>query len=267
LLSPIGIFDSGIGGLTVAAAIAKALPNQPLIYFGDTAHLPYGDKSPSLVIKYALQITDFLIDQGVKAVVIACNTASAVAAEAVTERCRQAHVMCFEVIAPAVRAALAQSSLRRIGVISTKTTFQSHIYLRTLLAADPTVLVVEKATPLLVPMIEEGWVSDAIMPQIIEAYLSDTGFLHIDALILGCTHYPLIHRQVEAYFRDHRPNPPIQIIDSSKALAAEVAAALKDTLFPEQISYQFFVSDLTPYFADSAVLFFGSNITLQQVCL
>jgi len=258
---PIGVFDSGIGGLTIVKALNEALPHEPILYFGDTAHLPYGDKSPELLRTYADSITRFLIDSGVKAIVIACNTASAVALDLVQNLAGDIPV--FDVIRPAVKNALQLSPMKRIGVIGTKTTVLSHVYLRTLLDLAPDALVVEKATPLLVPMIEEGWVNNKISLEIIEAYMSDTGFAHLDSLILGCTHYPLIKKEIQNYFNATRARP-VEVIDSSLSVAEEVKSRLsqmglllKESQTPQ---HTFLVSDLTSNFKSTASLFLGRDI-------
>ncbi len=261
---PIGIFDSGIGGLTVAKAVHDLLPNESLIYFGDTAHLPYGDKSPDLLKKYVTEIVDFLLQRQVKAIIIACNTASAVAYEFLKQN--YSDVLFFEVIQPAVQEALKHTQNQRIGVIGTKTTIFSHVYLKKILDHLPSAFVVEKATPLLVPMIEEGWIHDKLSKEIIEAYLSDTGFTHIDTLILGCTHYPLIRSEVERYFEKNSLHK-IHVIDSSIALAKQVREYFTQNQFLSentQSNLQFFVSDLTPSFQETANLFFGKNIALEK---
>jgi len=262
---PIGIFDSGIGGLTVAKALNDSLPNESLIYFGDTAHLPYGDKSPDLLKKYVLNIVNFLLNCKVKAMVIACNTASAVAYEYL--KGLFPNLLLFEVIQPAVLEAIANTKNQRIGVIGTRTTILSHVYLKKILDQLPTAFVIEKATPLLVPMIEEGWIEDKLSKEIIEAYLSDTGFNHIDTLILGCTHYPLIRKEVELYFQQNAIHF-VQVIDSSIALAKQV----RDFLSSQNLlndnpnpNFQFFVSDLTDSFQNTANLFFGKNINLEKI--
>jgi glutamate racemase len=261
---PIGVFDSGIGGLTIVKAMNAILPNEQICYFGDTAHLPYGDKSPELLRGYAAQITEFLLSQNVKAIVIACNTASAVAYD--TVKAIAGDVPVFDVIQPAVRNALSLSPMKRIGVIGTKTTIQSHVYLRTILELAPDALVVEKATPLLVPMIEEGWVDNSISLEIVEAYMSDTGFAHLDSLILGCTHYPLIRNEIQNYFNASRSRP-VEVVDSSLA----VADAVKQSLLQLQLEnpstspaqHVFYVSDLTPNFKTTAALFLGREVDLE----
>jgi glutamate racemase len=262
---PIGIFDSGIGGLTVAKAVHDFLPNESLIYFGDTAHLPYGDKSPDLLKKYVTQIVEFLLKSQVKAIIIACNTASAVAYEFLKQK--YPDILWFEVIQPAVSEAIQITRNQRIGVIGTKTTIFSHVYLKKILDFLPTAFVVEKATPLLVPMIEEGWFHDKVSKEIIEAYLSDTGFTHIDTLILGCTHYPLIRNEVEQYFNQNSLHK-VNVIDSSIALAKQVRDFFTEqNLFNDSstVYKKFYVSDLTSNFQNTASLFFGEDIVLEKI--
>ena len=265
---PIGVFDSGLGGLTIVRALRQVLANESFIYFGDTAHLPYGDKSANLIQAYCAAITRFLCQQKVKAIVIACNTASAVALEAVQENAGEIPV--FDVVNPASDYAISISPLQKIGVMATKTTVNSHIYKTLLKVRNPEAHVLEKATPLLVPMIEEGWLQNAISQQVIDAYLSDTGFEHIDTLILGCTHYPLIKKEIQDYF-DKNNRKDMQIVDSSFAVANHVKAALetKNLLLENksEIPHQFFLSDFTQNFEDSARLFLGENVHFEKVTL
>jgi glutamate racemase len=265
---PIGVFDSGIGGLTIVRALNQALPHEHILYYGDTAHLPYGDKSPELLRGYVAEICDFLMNAGVKAIVIACNTASAVTLDVVLAKAAQAQIPVFDVIRPAAQYALQVSPMKRIGVIGTKTTIQSHVYLRTLLELAPDALVIEKATPLLVPMIEEGWVNSQISLDIVDAYMSDTGFAHLDSLILGCTHYPLIKEEIQAYFNKSRPRP-VEVVDSSVAVAQEVKRSLEELgllNFPETIpQHRFVVSDMTPNFQSTAAQFLGREVELEVV--
>lgn len=261
---PIGVFDSGLGGLTIVRALQDLLPEEALSYYGDTAHLPYGDKSPELVRSYVAKIAGFLFDLPVKAVVIACNTASAVARDIAVEQAGSRPV--FDVIGPAVDEALAATRNGKIAIIGTRTTMQSGIYRKKLLAANPDVQVVEKATPLLVPMIEEGWLHNAVSQDVIDAYMSDTGFRDIDTLILGCTHYPLIKTQIESYFSENYAHE-IRVIDSSRAVARVVAAALaaqdlkNEGLVPP--AHRFFLSDNTAHFRESAALFLGHSLQFE----
>jgi len=262
---PIGVFDSGIGGLTIVKALNALLPDESILYFGDTAHLPYGDKSPELLQGYADIITHFLLETGVKAIVIACNTASAVALNTVKNIAGDIPV--FDVIQPAVKNALLISPMKRIGVIGTRTTIQSHVYLKSLLDLAPDALVIEKATPLLVPMIEEGWNHHQISIEIIEAYMSDTGFNHIDSVILGCTHYPLIRSEIQNYF-DKTNARKVEVIDSSLAVASEVQKQLTVLNLlntnSDSVNHKFFVSDLTPGFKDTAKMFLGREVILNK---
>lgn len=266
---PIGVFDSGIGGLTIVRALQERLPHEQIIYVGDTAHLPYGDKSPEVLKGYVAQIVRFLLKQDVKAVVTACNTASAAAYDVVQALAAPLAVPTYEVIRPAVQLAIAQSAHARIGVIGTRTTIQSHVYLRELLTAVPDASVIEKATPLLVPMIEEGWHQGRLSREVIEAYLSDTGFKHIDTLILGCTHYPLIEEQIVQYLNDGR-SQTVAVINSARAVADSVARDLtqRGMRAPESDQppeHVFYASDITEAFQQSAALFLGRNVTLQPL--
>ncbi len=242
------------------------MPQERILYFGDTAHLPYGDKSPEVLQGYVHQIVAFLLAQQVKAIVIACNTASAVAYKQTVRQA--AGIPTFEVITPAVETALAHSPQGRVGVIGTKTTVQSHIYLRTVLDHRPDASVIEKATPLLVPMIEEGWAHNKITKEIIEAYLSDTGFTHIETLILGCTHYPLIEAEIQQYFDTHA-RQPVRVINSAQAVAASVRASLEAQNLASVVRAspapdQFWVSDYTEGFQATARQFFGADVMLQK---
>jgi glutamate racemase len=262
---PIGVFDSGLGGLTIVKALRKLLPGEAIIYFGDTAHLPYGDKSPELVQGYSLQIADFLLAQPVKALVIACNTASALAQETIAARAGDTPV--FDVIRPAVQEALRRSQQGKIGIIGTKATIHSGVYKQLLLSQQAGLQVIEKATPLLVPMIEEGWLRNRVSQDVIDAYLSDTGFQTIDSLILGCTHYPLIKHQIELYFQktyDHA----VEVVDSSLAVARQVKEGLtaRNLLTTHTNPTQhYYVSDYTPDFQEATKLFLSQEVKLEKV--
>lgn len=265
---PIGVFDSGLGGLTIVKALRALLPNETILYFGDTAHLPYGDKSPELIQGYSANITEFLVGHGLKALIIACNTASAVALQAVEFAAGEIPVI--DVIRPAAKLALEKSQDNRIGVIGTRATIGSKIYTRTLLTLDPSSSVIEKPTPLLVPLIEEGWLHNSISREVIEAYMSDTGFYQIDTLILGCTHYPLIKEDIADYFSRNFTRP-VEIIDSSIAVVETLRANLKnrgllqtETLQPQN---RFFASDFSQSFEDSAKLFLQEAVQFEKVIL
>jgi len=263
----IGVFDSGIGGLTIVKAIQQLLPNESIVYFGDTAHLPYGDKSPELLKKYARQITGFLKENNVKLIVIACNTASAVAKEVVIETAGDIPVV--DVIQPAVKLAVETSSRKKIAVIGTKTTIASHVYREAINKLSNEAIVIEKATPLLAHLIEEGWANNTISKQVIEAYLTDTGFSDIDSIILGCTHYPLIKETVKSFFTSNYFHP-ISVIDSSVAVAESVKNFLdlyNLNATGNQKEMKFYVSDLTESFVRSSSIFFDQEVNLQKIKL
>ena len=257
---PIGIFDSGVGGLTVAHAIRQTLPGERIIYFGDTAHLPYGDKSEEAIRGYSRRITDFLMGHDAKLVLIACNSASASAYEDLLARYGD-RVLILDVINPVVEY-VAGRSYGKLGVIGTKRTISSGTYEKKIHESSPSTDVVSLATPLLVPMIEEGFIFDDISNAIIRTYLSDGRLQQITALILGCTHYPIIRNQISKFF-----NFDVEVVDSARI----VAARLKETLEKHNLVNRgtpgedlFFVSDYTEYFEKIARMFFESTINLQK---
>lgn len=215
---PIGIFDSGIGGLTVLQQIHKVLPQEDLIYLGDTARVPYGTKSPSTVVRFACEDTQFLLHQNVKAVVVACNTCSAWALPVLE---KQFQVPLFGVIVPGVEAALQQSRTRRIGIIGTQATIRSRAYTTTILARAQNAKVFARATPLLVPLVEEGWIHHPVTQAVLREYLRPFLREKIDALILGCTHYPLLKGAIRKV-----TGPGIGLIDSAETCAHYVAQRL-----------------------------------------
>src|SRR6476646_10053534 len=197
--SPIGIFDSGIGGLTVANAIRNVLPHESLVYFGDTAHMPYGDKSAEAIKYYSLKIGKFLQEQGCKAIVIACNTASSLGYQDLKDFLGN-DLPILNVIDPVVEFCAQQPNYHKIGVIATKATIKSDVYARKLNEALPDVDVKSLATPLLAPMIEEGFFNNNISKTIINTYLSSPKLKKIDSLILACTHYPLIRNEINEFY-------------------------------------------------------------------
>lgn len=257
----IGIFDSGIGGLTVANAISKRLSNESLIYFGDTAHLPYGDKSEDLIKSFSLDIADFLIEtKHCKAVVIACNTASAVAYEYLRDK-HQGNIPILNVIDPIVEAIIQDDKIFKVGLIATQTTVNSGVYQEKLQRRKPNLQVEVLATPLLVPMIEEGYAHDNISHAVIENYLKNPKFKDIDALILGCTHYVLIKDEISAYF-----NGKVKLYDSTDILAEKLENILENENLLNKHRKEkdhFYVSDLTKGFQKSASRFFGNTIELE----
>lgn len=259
--APIGVFDSGIGGLTVAKAISNTLPNERLIYFGDTAHLPYGDKSEAAIQAFSIKIADVLLNKGCKAIVIACNSASSSAYLLLQEYIRnQALVM--NVIDPMVASVGNEFNHKKVGLIGTKRTVQSNAYGQRFQALFPQVELRSLATPLLAPMIEEGFYNNKISHDVIWQYLAHPQLGGIQALILACTHYPLIKSEIEKFFR-----PPISVLDSSGVVARQLQQELDENklLRTEAAppSHQFLVSDFTEAFAASAEVFFGRKVKLE----
>ncbi|MGX8728531.1 MAG: glutamate racemase, partial [Lachnospiraceae bacterium] len=191
--APIGVFDSGLGGLTVAREIMRNLPRERIVYFGDTARVPYGNKSKPTVVRYSRQIVRFLMQQEIKAIVIACNTATALAIEEVKE---EAGIPVIGVVEPGAVTAAAVTKNKQVGVIATRATTSTNAYAKAIHRIDPEINVISEACPLLVPLAEEGWIHDRITDEIIMRYLDDLLEHDIDTLILGCTHYPLFRSEI-----------------------------------------------------------------------
>jgi glutamate racemase len=258
---PIGIFDSGVGGLTVASAIKQLLPREQLIYFGDTAHLPYGDKSTDTIIRYSQHIADFLLEKEVKVVLIACNTASAVAYNHLVEHLgNQVHIV--NVIDPAVDFIVRHYPGDKVGVIGTKGTIKSGTYERKILERGEGIQVSSLATPLFVPMIEEGFVYDDISNAIIRAYLSEERLKDIKSLILGCTHYPIIKNQIRKFF-----NFNVDVVDSANIVATYLKGILEQNNLlntDPKGDPVFYVSDYTEYFEAIARMFFEERLNLVK---
>lgn len=259
--SPIGIFDSGIGGLTVAHAVTKLLPNEHIVYFGDTAHLPYGDKSSAAIQAYSIKICNVLLQQNCKVILIACNSASAAAFELVREYVgSKAKVL--NVIDPCVSYCSKNFAGKTIGLIGTKQTVNSNIYRKKIDDLRQNIHLKSLATPLLAPMIEEGFFNNTISESIINEYLHNEELNEIEALILGCTHYPLIKTQIDNYYQGN-----VTVLDSSQI----VAQSLKDYLVERQLenqgntsNKQFYISDYTKSFETSTKIFFGEQIKLDH---
>jgi glutamate racemase len=220
---PIGVFDSGIGGLTVVSALRALLPNESIFYLGDTARVPYGGKSPSTVQRYSLEIAAMLLEENAKTVVVACNTASAVALSELTE---SLPVTVTGVILPGAQAAIAATHTGHIGVIGTRATINSGAYECALRSLDPNIRVTARACPLLVPLIEEGWLQSAITDKIIMQYIGPLVKAGIDTLVLGCTHYPLLRDAMARLLGDS-----ITLVDS----AQNCANAVRDLLIRENL--------------------------------
>jgi glutamate racemase len=257
---PIGIFDSGVGGLTVAHAIKSHLPEERIIYFGDTFHLPYGDKSVDSVRYYSRRISDFLLEKECKVVLIACNTASSSAYEEVVSHVAGRAIV-VNVVDPVVEEVARSHDNGKVGVIGTKGTINSGTYEKKLKKLAPSMQVSAMATPLLVPMIEEGFIFDDISNAIVRTYLSDASLKDIDTLILGCTHYPIIRRQIEKYY-----NFNVEVIDSGLAVAGSLRNILKENGLlskGQKDLHEFYVSDLTSWFEKIARIFFEEEIRLK----
>ncbi|MCC9166905.1 glutamate racemase [Pontibacter harenae] len=258
---PIGIFDSGIGGLTVAKAIINVLPNERIVYFGDTAHLPYGDKSTAAIQAYAVKICDLLIKQQCKVILIACNSASAAAYELVKEYVgSKAKVL--NVIDPTIQYIGQTYPSQTIGLIGTKQTVNSNVYKKKVDDLELDIQLKSHATPLLADMIEEGFFNDSISESVIEAYLSNDSLQGIEALILGCTHYPLIKKQIEQYYEGK-----VDVLDASQIVAEYVKAFLdENNLASERLlgDHKFYVSDFTRSFEESTRIFFKRQVYLEH---
>ncbi len=257
----IGIFDSGVGGLTVASAIRQLLPGEKMIYFGDTAHLPYGDKSSESIMYYSRHIADFLLEQHVKVILIACNTASAFAYKHLQEYVGDRAIV-LNVIDPVVEYIQNKFKKSKIGVIGTKGTIRSGTYEKEIMTRTDDIKVISKPTPLFVPMIEEGFVYDDISNAIIRSYLSQEDFRGIDALILGCTHYPIIKNQIRKFF-DFK----VDVVDSAKVVARHLKQKLEEhNLLSSEghPTHEFFISDYTEYFEAIARMFFEEKINLSK---
>jgi glutamate racemase len=258
---PIGIFDSGIGGLTVAHAIKDLLPNESLVYFGDTAHLPYGDKSEAAIQAYSVKIADILLQLDCKVIVIACNSASSASYDLLKEYVTKS-VGVINVIDPMVGLVAASYRDQRVGLIGTKRTISSGIYSKKLKETNSGVELISMATPLLVPMIEEGFFNNRISHDIIDQYLSDPVFNEIQALVLGCTHYPLIKNELREYYQNR-----VAILDSSEVVAREVENHLQRSGIEAENQvpvHKFLVSDFTESFEASTQIFFGKQVHLEK---
>ena len=249
--APVGVFDSGVGGLTVAREIMRQLPNENLVYFGDTARVPYGSKSKDNIIRYSRQIIHFLKTKEVKAIVIACNTASALALDVVQ---KEEDLPIIGVIRPGARAAVMATKNKKIGVIGTEATVQSQMYSKVMKAMEPEVTVIGKACPLFVPLVEEGFAKHHVTEETIDFYLASMKKEEgIDTLILGCTHYPLLRSRIKEYMGEkiHLVNPAYETAMDLKALLEEMDMA-NDLQEKEHASYSFYVSDAADKFKQFA---------------
>lgn len=258
---PIGIFDSGIGGLTVAHAIKKLLPEEKLIYFGDTAHLPYGDKSEAAIQAYSIKITDILLKKKCKVIIIACNSASSASYELLKEYAGT-RARIINVIDPMINFVCLNHKQTKLGLIGTKRTVASNVYASRIEACDKDISLKSVATPLLVPMIEEGFHNNQVSNEIISMYLSDQRLSGIEALILGCTHYPLIREQISGYYQGN-----VQLLDSADIVASYLKSYLEEKSLSadhQEPDHEFLVSDFTPSFQAAARMFFHEKVTLKK---
>lgn len=240
--APIGIFDSGVGGLTVAREIMRQIPNERLVYFGDTARVPYGNKSKETITKYSKQIIRFLKTQDVKAIVVACNTASAYALDEIE---KELDIPIIGVVKPGAKVAAEATRNKKVGVIATAGTIQSRIYAEYIEGIDKEIRVIGKACPLFVPLVEEGLLEDPVTDEIATRYLNELKDLDIDTLILGCTHYPLIRSTLGRIMGDKVTlvNPAYETAVELRALLEREGLLNPSTNRLGTNQYQFFVSD------------------------
>ena len=249
--APIGVFDSGVGGLTVVREIVRQLPNENIVYFGDTARVPYGSKSQNTIIRFSEQIIRFLKTKEVKAIVIACNTASALALDAVRD---EFDLPIMGVIAPGARAAVEATQNCKVGVVATDATVRSGMYTKIIREMNPSIEVVEKACPLFVPLVEEGLKRHQVTQLMIEHYLESMKKTDIDAMILGCTHYPLLRSRIREYMGEN-----IQIVNPAYETAMDLKRVLAENDMvnhgegeknaePLFGHYEFYVSDMAEKF-------------------
>lgn len=236
---PIGVFDSGIGGVTVFKEIRKLLPNENIIYYADTARVPYGPRPTEEIIRFSLDAVDFLLKQQIKLLVIACNTVSAVAFDAILAH---TDIPVIGVIEPGTRSVVSRSGIHKLGLIATEATVRSGEYQKRLTEEEPNLQLITKACPMLVSLIEEGWGNTEISKLVIQKYMEDMKGADLDGLILACTHFPVIRAQIEEYL-----GPDVQIIDPAEETAKELERVLQERklLHPAETeaSIRFYVSD------------------------
>ena len=259
---PIAVFDSGVGGLTVAREIMRNLPSEKIVYFGDTARVPYGSKSKDTVIRYSSQIVHFLREQNVKAIVIACNTASAFALEAVQDKL---DIPVLGVIEAGARVAAEETKNKRVGVIGTVGTVGSGIHESYLKRLNPEITVIGKACPLFVPLVEEGWLHDPVTVEVASRYLQELKDEQVDTLILGCTHYPLIRSTIQEVMGEkvRLVNPAYETALELKSLLTKMdllSTGEQQAEFP----YRFYVSDLADEFKEFANSILPYDVTMTR---
>jgi glutamate racemase len=253
--SAIGVFDSGIGGLTVLHQIIEFLPRENTVYLGDTARAPYGTKSVETVLRYSFENSAFLVEKGVKLIVVACNTSTAIALGQLKVKLS---LPVIGVIEPGVRRAIERTKSKRVGVIGTEATIQSGAYTRALKAVDPEIEVYSRACPLFVPLIEEGWTDNEVVEMTVKTYLGSLKQSGIDTLILGCTHYPLLKKAIRKFI-----GSGVRLVDSAEATAKEVEAVLKKAAIARKSgkgTHSFFVTDAPDRFIKVGRRFLGEKV-------
>jgi glutamate racemase len=252
----VGVFDSGVGGLTVLRALRAALPCERLIYLGDTARVPYGNKGPDTVRRYALGCANFLAAQGIKALVLACNTASAYGEDAVRDALP---IPVVSVIEPVSALAVRQTQTGVIAVLGTRGTVGSQAYLRAITRHKPDIQVIQQACPLFVPLAEEGWCDGEVPERIAERYLAPIAATNADTIILGCTHYPLLRRTIEVVLRRLMPHP-ITVLDSAATTAQQLRHILDSQSLrrsDDPVAPRYLVTDDPSRFSSTGELFMG----------
>lgn len=257
---PIGVFDSGLGGLTVTKEIMKILPSESIVYFGDCGRVPYGTKSKETVIRYTFQDIRFLLRHDIKMIVIACNTASAYSYELIKN---ELDIPVVEVIQPGARAAVKETKSKKIGVIGTKGTIDSGIYNRTINGIDSSIEVFSKACPLFVPLVEEGWWESGITYKIAEEYLASMKEKKIDTMVLGCTHYPLLQKIISEIIGDG-----VNLIGSGLEVAKIVKSLINEKNIGQDESarpvYNYYTSDSVELFKSLGSSFLGKEIDFVE---
>jgi glutamate racemase len=266
---PLGVFDSGLGGLTVVRALREALPDEGIVYLGDTARVPYGTKAPETVVRYALACARHLVDRGVKALVVACNTVSATVAP---EQLRlELDIPVIGVVDPGARAAVAATRTGRIGILATAGTIASGAYPRAVSQISTRAEVIGQPAPLLVPLAEEGWLTGEVPRLAVRRYLEPLAQAGVDVIVLGCTHYPLLRELIEEEVRQ-RIGPDVAVVDSARATALEVRAFLEARDLarrgaPER-GVRLLVTDVPGTFRETASRFLGDAVgDVEQVDL
>lgn len=254
---PIGVFDSGLGGLTVLKEIMKIIPNENIVYFGDTARVPYGPRSKETIIKYTFQAIDFLISKNVKAIVIACNTATA---RALKEANEKYNIPIIGVIKAGAKTAVYTTKNKTVGIIGTDGTIRSKAYNAEISKLDPEIKIVDKSCPLFVPIVEEGWANTDIASLTAKRYLDDLMKEGIDSLVLGCTHYPLLKRTIGEIVGEK-----VTLVNPAKETAKDLKSILdKNNMLREDIGeepkYEYYVSDIPEKFAAIAEEFLKKEI-------